>query len=100
MVLYLRHRDAQVIQLLECLDTENFRVITSLASDFNLRCLPYVDFVGDTIFNHKQLVELIKEITFLKNQENVINEKELDALKTAALVALENPDYYLLINGE
>jgi hypothetical protein len=100
MVLYLRDRNAKVVQLLESLDTENFRQITSTASNFNLRCLPYVDFIGDTIFNHKQLLELIKEITLLKNQETVIHGKELNVLETAALAALENPDYYLLINGK
>jgi hypothetical protein len=100
MVLYLRDRNANIIQLIASLDTENFRAITARAFDLNLRCLPYVDFVGDTILNHKQLVEFIKEITFLKNQESAANVKELDVLKTAALVALENPNYYLLINGE
>jgi len=100
MVLYLRDRDAKIIQLIGSLNTDDFRTITSIASQLKLRCFPFIDFIGDTILNHKQLLELIKEITFLKDQKTAIKEDDLNILYTAALSALENPDYYLLINGE
>ena len=74
--------------------------MTQIASQFNLRCLPFIDYVGDTILNHKQMLELIKEITFLRNKETEINKNILDTLYTATIKTLENPDYYLLINGE
>lgn len=100
MLLYLRDRNAKIIKLPNNINPDDFEKMTQIASGFNLRCLPFIDYVGDTILNHKQIVELIKEISFLKNQETAINQKCLAILETAALTALENPNYYLLINGE
>lgn len=100
IVLYLRNRDAQNIRKIGIIHTEDFEKIIEVTSDFNLRCLPFIDYMGDTILNHKQILELIKEIAFLKSQKTEIKDVHLDTLHTAALAALENPDYYLLINGE
>ena len=99
MVLYLRNRNAKIIRLIGSLNTDNFRAITAAALSLKLRCLPFIDFIGDTILNHKQILELIKEIAFLRTQ-NGIKEEDLNILNTAALAALENPNHYLLINGE
>lgn len=100
MLLYLRDRNANMIKLPNNIDPADFEKITEIAMHFNLRCLPFIDYVGDTILNQKQMLELVKEITFLRNQEIEIKKACLDILYTATLKALENPDYYLLINGE
>lgn len=100
IVLYIRNRQAKIIKKLGLIDTEEFCKLTSTAANLNLRCLPYVDFAGDTIFNHRQLLAFIKEIAFLKTQKTEIKKEDLDLLDAAALAALEHPDYYLFINGE
>lgn len=100
IVLYIRNRQAKNIKKLGLIDTDEFQSLTWIASDFNLRCLPFIDFMGDTILNHKQMLELINEIAFLKVQKTEIKEENLNILNTAALTALEHPGSYLLINGE
>lgn len=100
IVLYIRNRNAQLIKKLGLINTDDFEKITEIASSFNLHCLPLFDYMGDTILNHKQIIEFIKEINFLRNQNTEIKEEYLDILNTAAQEALEESDYYLLINGE
>lgn len=100
MLLYLRNRNAQITRLPCKIDTDRFEKATEIAANFNLRCLPFIDCVGDTILNHKQILELIKEIAFLRTQNTEIKKEDLDILNDAALKILENQDHYLLINGE
>jgi len=99
IVLYLRDRNAITLKMLGLIYAEDFRKITDIAYNLNLRCLPFIDVVGDTILNHKQTLELIKEIAFLRTQKTEINEEHLNILHTSALAVFDHADYYLLLNG-
>ena len=69
IVLYLRNRNAITLKRIAAIDTDDFRTITTTASAYKLQCLPFIDYMGDTILNHKQLIELMKEWF---NKSNII----------------------------
>lgn len=87
---YVRFRKVGVM-------TKHLGDIIVFSEILNLPCLSTVEQVGDTIFNHKQLQEVWKEILQL---QKYFSSEHLTLLLTAVEAALENDTYYLVISGD
>jgi hypothetical protein len=61
--------------------------ITEEARDMNMKCLPFVDFYGETFFNGDQSKEIVKECGILKSK--LRGEEVLDALEKIKDLAIE-----------
>jgi hypothetical protein len=98
IVFYIISDINHVIAQVGAQDEDQFRAIVKSAEELNLNCMPFIDYVGDTILNQKQLRMLKNEL--IKLQALVCNSDDLEIWLVAVNKALENSSYYLLINGE
>ncbi len=72
---------------------------TKQCNQKNLKCLSFVDFVGDTYFNEKQIREILKEIEVLQEDKQV-NQEIVEIIQRGCLEALKGFNYYLKFEGE
>ena len=80
-------------------EEDTFKVVDIFESE-NLRCLGFIDFASNTIFNSLQAQEIIKEIEML-NQKKIIPKYVFNMIKKSAEAMKKNKGkYYLLFEGE
>ena len=80
-------------------DEDGLRNLIKIAHAKDLKCLNFVDAVGDTFFNEKQLHHIKKEIDLLRKDEQV-EQKVLDNIEKAVNEALKDALLYLKFEGE
>ena len=83
---------------LGCLNVEDVILLGKIAAANNLHNLPYIDFIGETIFNHRQIDEMKSEINHL-NRYNEIS-KSLDIIQQIIEQIPNNSQCYIKFSGE
>lgn len=99
VVLYLIPHLGVIGQEVGIIDDEVFEKIIKQGEYLKLKCVSYLDYVGDTILNQKQLRVLMDELELLKQHDRSL-ENEYNIFINACGIALQSPQLYLLINGE
>jgi len=100
MVIFFLIKDINdIVTEIGAIDENIFQSITLLAQHLNLDCLSYIDYIGDSIINQKQLHALKNELLMLKTK-NELFRKELNIWLNAVEEVLKRPTCYLLVNGE
>lgn len=80
------------------LDIEDITKLNKEAEKHNLDCLTFLDYVGENIFNHIQIIQISREIEILKKNTSHLK-KTLDVLEKAINQMPINPNYYLRFSG-
>lgn len=93
------NEDSEVLQTIGQIIDNDLINATKEAQRNNLKCLSFVDFVGNTIFNAKQCREILQEIKILKAKSN-IPEWILNMITIGAQEALSDVHLYLKFDGE
>ena len=78
---------------------EMVEIIKKQSAFFDIRCLPFIDPVGNAIFNKKQALQILKEISFFE-QKNLLFKEVLEKIKIAANKVLTSKNLYLKFEGE
>lgn len=97
--IYLFDRPRNFLKALEHIDPNTIELLTALAEKKYLKCASYIYYVGNTIFNQKQLPILKKEIEQLKS-DNTLHQKDIDRILSAIDKAQQDKSYYLMFAGE
>lgn len=96
--LYIIKKINNRIKYLECIDEENLTALIKIAEEKNLPCFSLIDFVGDTIFNQKQVLQLFSEVEILAQYSS--DSQSVELVRNAINQTLQHQTYYLLFNGE
>jgi|GEM_PF-2586149 hypothetical protein len=90
IVLNIIDEDGEVQSCIGLIEEEGLRSLAKIAREKDLKCLPFIGYGGDTIFNAKQSRQIRKEIEILRNSR-LIDEKILNLIeKGAEEVRMEN----------
>lgn len=98
IVLYLIKNLKSFVREVGIIDEDDFRMILNEANKKKLGYLSFIDYIGDTVLNQKQLKILQKELEFLES-DNQLNSEAINIFRKAIQQALREK-LYLLINGE
>jgi hypothetical protein len=93
------NEDGIETKLISIVEHTNFIDLEKESKIDNLKCLSFVDFTGDTIFNAKQCREIKKEVELLRLNSN-LSKQLLDLIKIGAEEVLSNVHLYLKFFGE
>jgi len=99
IIVYVLDDEKKIKSKIGLIEDDDLLSLTDLATEKDLKCLAFVDFVGDTYFNEKQLREILQEIEVLKADEQA-NQEIVEIIQKGCLEALENFNYYLKFQGE
>jgi hypothetical protein len=91
--------NGEVQKYVGLIEEEDLLYLTKMAEEKDLKCLPFVDYVGDTIFNAKQLEQVEKEIEILR-QSGDIAEKILSPIERGVEEVGKNDLLFLRFEGE
>lgn len=96
--IYLMKKDLLHLDLIGSLDDEQIISINKEAIKKKLNCFSGLDYIGYTIYNHKQISEIKYEIIKLKDSNEL--SAALEIIKTAIAKIASNNEYYLVFEGE
>ena len=72
MRLLIEDEFGEIEKILGYIAKKDINVMANIAEDHNLKCLSFVDIVGNTYFSEKQLLEIKKnEIEILENNPKI-----------------------------
>jgi len=94
----LQNKHENELREIGLIDSEDLHEVRKEATGHNLQCLPYLDYVGNTILNQKQLGLLKNDLEYLRCSSKY--PKAIDILISAVNMALQYSDLYLLFRGE
>ena len=99
IILYLQDKKYVLLKEIGSITDEEIMALTRAAKEYGLHCLRGIDFVGDTLLNHKQLIALKRELAFLKGMP-IGSKLNITVLDKAVDEVAGHPDLYLMVNGE
>lgn len=94
--------DEQGVRMAGVEDPENLlhRLLPS-ADDLRSRCLRYVDWYGDTVFNRRQVIDILNELKLLMSDASTHEERVLlQQLFDLALRCKDGVHLYLKFYGD
>lgn len=97
--IYIFDRSRSFLKLLEQISPDTIQILTVLAERRHLRCASYIYYIGNTIFNQKQLPILKNEIEQLKMGDS-LNVKDMTLILDAIGKAQQDKSLYLMFIGE
>ena len=100
IIIFLQDRSGKLLKELGAINDDDLISLTDMATEKKLRCFPFIDAVGDTILNNKQLRELTREIDLLKKTINDNQQKYLSIIDCSVKEALKDSSIYLIFKGE
>ncbi len=83
---------AEVEKVLGIVDKKDINNMISVAEQLDMKCLNFVDSIGDTYFNEKQVNEIKKEIVILQCYSPV-SKKLLDMIEEGIKIAQREGAY-------
>ena len=99
IIFYLRNQAGNLVKDVDLIEDIELEFLTNKAKNKNLKCLSFIDSIGDTIINQLQIKELQRDINTLLDEPET-NKEHLKAIYNATLEAQKNKSLYLLFNGE
>ena len=85
------------LQLLGSLEIEEVIAISDIASQENLKCLSFLDYIGETVFNKLQIEQIKAELQNLKRFDTI--SKSLIIIENSVNKIPKDTKYYLMFSG-
>jgi len=89
--------DNEVLEL-GIINSDSLDKLIDIATYYNLQCLPYLDSIGNTILNQKQLNMLKSDLEYMRNI--ITDQNAFDMLLSFVKTALQYSELFLFLRGE
>jgi hypothetical protein len=87
--IYIHDRDWAELKPISQINTDTIELLTEVAEKENLKCARYIYYLGNTIFNQKQMPILKKEIEQL-NHSHDLNKNDLELILNSIAIAQQD----------